>query len=213
LCVPEVFALFNRAMPNAHNLRKLQVCSTCIIRNIYTSDIRFPGHVSLPRELKFSLKDGADEAFGSWVNVPVGSAPAASTMSQMQISAIAPGGMNNSVMSGVPGNVMAGNNLANAGGVTTDVAGVGSPSYGSRSALNPVVNRLPVIPPPFANAGAPSLITEQPSMLAEIPQSSAIIPQPQPEPPTATLAQIEAAKQPAIVFPDPLFEVSHLLGV
>ena len=28
LGVPEVLAMFNRAMPNAHNLRKIQVCST-----------------------------------------------------------------------------------------------------------------------------------------------------------------------------------------
>lgn len=190
-----------------------------MVRNIYTSDIRFPGHTSLPRELKFSLKDGADETLGSWVNLPEGSASAAAMQQQQQLSVSqinaigsGPTGMNNSVMSGVPGNVMAGNNLANAGGVTTTVAGVGSPSHGVRNALNPVVNRLPVIPPPFADAGGPSFLATEPSMIGGAdwmqPQT-----QPEPERPAATLAEIEAAKQPAITFPDPLFEVSHLLGV
>ena len=67
-----------------------------------------------------------------------------------------------------------GNNLANAGGVTTTVAGVGSPSHGSRNALNPVVNRLPVIPPPFADAGGPSMLATEPSMIGDM--------QPQQEP-------------------------------
>ena len=38
VCVPEILAMFKRAMPNAHNLRKLQVCASCVVRNIFTSE-------------------------------------------------------------------------------------------------------------------------------------------------------------------------------
>jgi hypothetical protein len=197
--VPEILAMFKRAMPNAHNLRKLQVCASCVVRNIFTSDIRWLGHVHLPRELKFSQKEGADEAFGNWVALPLGSKSAALAaehhLASQQIDAIAPGGMNNSVMSGVPGNDMAGNNLSNLNGITTNVSGVGSPSHGSRAALMPVVNRLPVTIPsgymegedggmetPMQASVSAMAMPDQPSMVADVERRALPVPGAAPTP-------------------------------
>ena len=64
--------MFSRSIPHAHNLKCIQFCASCVVRNIYTSDICFRSHGDLPREMKFSQKENANanELLKGWVNIP-----------------------------------------------------------------------------------------------------------------------------------------------
>ena len=67
LHIPEVLLLFGRIMPHAHVLKSVQICASCCVRGVYTSDQVFKSHAELPREMKFSQKEKYECA---WVNVP-----------------------------------------------------------------------------------------------------------------------------------------------
>eukprot|EP00392_Amoebophrya_sp_AT5.2_P009899 g9930.t1 len=70
LRVPQVLKLFSRSMPHAHVLKAVQVCASCVVRNVYTSDLRFQSHAELPREMKLTQKESSGELVSNWLNIP-----------------------------------------------------------------------------------------------------------------------------------------------
>jgi len=45
----------------------VQICSSCVVRGVFTSDQLFESHLDLPREMKFSQKP---DFVAGWKNVP-----------------------------------------------------------------------------------------------------------------------------------------------
>lgn len=66
--VPSILAIFSRMVAHAHSLKSIQLCSCLLVRNVYTSDIRYAPD-DLPREMKLDQLPGFENRY-SWVDVP-----------------------------------------------------------------------------------------------------------------------------------------------
>ncbi|CAD7966740.1 unnamed protein product [Amoebophrya sp. A120] len=217
--VPSVLKLFSslggnaHLMPHAHVLKSVQICATCVVRNIFTSDMCFSCHAELPREMKLTQKESSAALVSNWINIPASiGTTAGGTTSKMAAPALKNKSAENTGGNGVsflsnPVGIMSGTSASEFG------AGVRPARQqqlaeqlhvGNMNTINQTLDASTIM-------GSASEIMEQSNYLTQ--QSTKIAINTGPQQAQAFANQQQGTSQSQKLLPDPLLEVSNLLGV